>query len=167
MCNIDTIEDTLVEALPISIWEEGVKQAKRSTLRRFKTGAVVFHMKSGYIIGGGCSHIAEDNDINTTHAERHALRNTYGERNYGGNSKWGEYGILIVSLGRSGNFTYSSRPCLKCAKELDNDNIASVYWPERLNNGDWVVNCESPADLVFRAHANGVKINTYAKGMRI
>jgi tRNA(Arg) A34 adenosine deaminase TadA len=141
------------------------KQAHRSTLRTFKTGAVIFNHKTGEILGKGCSHHHEFSNVNTVHAERHALRESYGMRNYGNFHRPKDLSIVIVTLGRNGNFAYSSRPCVGCAQAMMN-NINSIYYAERTNDGGWVINGTTPGGLMSRAHQSKA-LARYARDARI
>ena len=137
-----------------------LNQAKRSTLGSFNTGAVIFNTKTLEIIGKGCSHYADWSTLPTVHAEEHAIKSCHIKR------RRNSYSILIVCIGRAGNLTYSSRPCVSCAKRLHKVGIEFVYYPERLNDGEWIINVESPFSLLERVHENRQRMR-YAKDMRI
>jgi deoxycytidylate deaminase len=155
----------LEESLPIELWEAAEKQAKRSTLNKFKTGAVIFD-KDMNIIGRGCSHDKDGHYLPTVHAEYEALRDSYGARNYGEQRVIGQ-GIVIVSINKAKNYTYSSRPCLRCAAELHLGNIRYVYYAERLNDGEWIINVDSPVGLLNRAEQSGLRAARFAREMKI
>ncbi len=140
LCGVDT--DLLQDALPMATWEEAVKQANRSPLMTFKTGAVIF-TKDHDIISKGVSHVAmyQSYPGRSLHAEDHAIRQLKETNS--------NRGILIVTLGRAGNFTYSSRPCFNCSTRISINEIDWVYFLEKTNEGEWVVNCET-ADSLFR-----------------
>lgn len=107
--------------LPPGIWDRAIKQARRSNMKTFRTGAVVFD-KHGRVLGQGCSFHG-DGPRERTHAEQHAL-----------SRMWPALPelrakVLVVTLGKAGNFTYSSRPCGFCVNMLRHFNIESVIYP--------------------------------------
>lgn len=162
---MDTLQTVLEAELPLELWEAASKQAHRSGLGHFKTGAIVFD-KNYKIVGRGCSHYAVHSTLPTVHAEEHALKDSYGARNYGDYKKGQPFSIVIVCLNKSGNFSHSSRPCVSCATRLNTSGVKFVYYAERQNSGEWIVNIESPRELVYRTVSN--KSNSqYAKDMRI
>jgi deoxycytidylate deaminase len=152
-----------LDALPFDMWKQVYKQAERSTLDSFRTGAIIFDSKTLEVIGRGCSHHSEWTTITSVHAEDHALKESKHKRD---ESKYGIFSVLILTIGKAGNPTYSSRPCINCADRLYGEMISFIYYPERLTDGNWIINCESSYDLKLRADnsANGAM---YAKDMRI
>lgn len=149
----------LEEVLPIRIWEEAESQAKRSTLKNFKTGAVIFSKKDYFIISRGCSHIPIGNHMKSIHAEYHALQSYINKPN---NS-----GILIVCIGKAGNFAFSSRPCSACVEQIDRSGIETIYYAERMNDDTWICNAESPKELITRSNNSQKNYRNYAKEMRV
>lgn len=145
--------------LDLDICGGALNQASRSNLGSFNTGAVIFNSKTLDIIGKGCSHYADWSVLPTVHAEEHALKNSYLR-------KYQSYSIFIVCVGRAGNLTYSSRPCISCAKRLKKANIEYVYYPEKFNNGKLVINIDTPKSLLKRVTENRDRME-YARDMRI
>lgn len=147
----------LTEAAPMSIWEEATKQARRSTHKRHRTGAVIF--KSGKrpeIFAKGCSY---DHDggmvIASVHAEHEAISNL--PRDYDSDT------ICIVTLTKGNNFAKNSRPCLSCARQLVGI-VKEVIYCEMMNDGFWVVNQETIDSLLNRTDAQWSK---YARKMAL
>lgn len=124
---------------PLSIWDEAVKQAQRSTHNRHRTGAVICTF-GGLIKARGCSHKHNGGlKINSIHAERHALRNYH---------EWAmPRDCIIVTLTRVGNFANCSRPCVECASALQGRNLRAIY-AERTNDGGWAIRDVNNADLL-------------------
>lgn len=159
--------ENLFEALPeAELLDLTIKQAKRSTLRNFKTGAVIFNYKTGEVLGKGCSHQVGSDIYSSNHAEYAALCDSYGERNHRYNYSR-HNAVLVVCLGRALNIAMCSRPCLKCTKHLQVASIELVYYPERLNNGEYVMNIETPRELLGRAETSNIRVRRFAKAMRI
>lgn len=140
------------------LWEIAFSQAQRSTLKAFKTGAVVFDRK-GNIIGKGCSHIAINSRGKSTHAEEHAIHNA--------GKHIEQAKVLIVTIGRSGNPAFSSRPCFTCVRMMKKYLISEIIYPERLNDGTWIINKESPTEMWNRSLTAQCKKSLYAREMRI
>jgi deoxycytidylate deaminase len=145
------------ESFPIELWEEAYKQAKRSTLGSFKTGAVIFN-RDFNIVSKGCSHHRAWSPKPTVHAEEHALKELSGFT--------GKPNILIVTIGRSGNPAWSSKPCVSCATMLCNHYFDDIIWPERNNMGEWTINIESSAGLSGRIARSEIRLRGYARDMR-
>lgn len=127
------------------------KQAERSNLRVFRTGAVIVD-KNNQILGKGCSH--KSSHSRAIHAEEHALR---GSR--------GGYMAVIVTLARNGNMAYSSKPCVSCVQRLHSAGIEKVMYYERDNSGEWSIT-EHSVDVLF-SRARGIHPTQYAKSMRV
>jgi deoxycytidylate deaminase len=143
------------------IWSAAIKQAKRSTFTRFKTGAVIFDNKSGEICSSGCSHDRIDSLVstNSVHAEIDASKKVYGP--LCGKS------ILILTLNQSGRIARSSRPCYSCASLMARRELDYIYYPERLNDGSWILNKET-ADLLYnKGIESGATYSKYASKMRL
>ena len=143
------------------IWSAAVKQANRSTFIKFKTGAVIFDNKTGEIVSSGCSHDRIDSLVstNSVHAEIDATKKVYG--NLTGKS------ILILTLNQSGRIARSSRPCYSCASLMARREIDFVYYPERLNDGSWILNKESAYLLDNKGMESGLTYSKYASKMRL
>lgn len=149
------------ETLSDEIWTLAEKQARRSTLHTFKTGAVIFDDGLN-IVSRGTSHHPETSP-HTKHAEVHALEdlppNTTGNLN-----------ILVVTLGKNGNFAYSSCPCVKCAFRLFSKGIRYVFYAERkVHDTEFFLNMEFARELTERSESRAVSLRRviYAREMRI
>jgi pyrimidine deaminase RibD-like protein len=159
------LQDKLVQACPLEYWKLAEKQAKRSTLATFKTGCVIFDYKNDIVVGKGCSHHKEGIKTPTFHAETHALDESYGLRKAVDNPyRWTNLAAIIVTLGRK-NWAYSSRPCASCATRMLGA-VSIVHYAERLNDGTWEVNSESPTHLIRRGY-DSVNLQSYAREQRI
>jgi len=143
------------------IWKAAAKQSSRSTFARFKTGAVIFDNKTAEIIAAGCSNDRIDSLVstNSVHAEADALQKIYG--NLSG------YSILVLTLNQSGRVATSSRPCYSCAASLARREIDYIYYPEKLNDGSWVLNKESSLYLYNKGMESGATFSKYASKMRV
>ena len=155
--------DFLEDVLPEHIWLEAEKQANRSTLKNYRTGAVIFTKKDFTILARGCSHIPNNGNVMSTHAEDHALDSFRKEYGYGRR----QIGILVVCINKADNYAFSARPCAACAEQLALNDIETVYYAERINDGTWVCNVESPQELVDRTDKSRTSYRKYAKEMRI
>lgn len=132
----------LRQALPLEVWAEAERQARRSPLLKFRTGAVLWTPGNG-VISTGTSHHTEQamSRVSSMHAEHHALRRA-------SNAAGAE--IVVVAIGAPGNWTHSACPCYSCARMLLARNIAMVHYA--LWNGRvWQVISETPARLLSRA----------------
>lgn len=134
--------DALLEYYaPLYAWELAEKQARRSQIRRHRTGAVIF-AGNGFILSKGCSHSHSGGlSVRSVHAEMHALGKLpkghfNGER------------CLVVSLTRCDNYATSSRPCVRCAQALKRKGVLVVIYAEKANDGTWCVNGRTPQDLL-------------------
>ena len=141
--------DNLIKAtLSKGILDVAVKQANRSTIESFKTGAVLFD-KNKNIVEAGCSHVPLYTwlkDKRSVHAEDDVLDKIVhiGDRS--------SLSMLVYTIGRSGNHTYSSKPCKICAERLRNSDISNLYYLEKCNDGSWTLNEESPHQLIERSN---------------
>lgn len=102
------------------------KIAKRSDIRRHKTGAIIVNNYSKEIVSNGWSHVPHyklHSGKRSLHAEMHALSRA---RHL---DLWnGPYYIYIVTVaGRSGNIV-GAKPCLDCAIALQAAGIAGAYY---------------------------------------
>lgn len=152
----------LEDVLPEFVWIEAEKQAYRSTLKNYRTGAVIFHKKDMTILARGCSHVPQSENVMSVHAEGHALDNFNKE--YSGSF---QTGILVVCINKADNYAFSARPCAHCADRLRVGGINTVYYAERINDGTWICNIESPKELVDRTDKSRTSYAKYAKEMRI
>lgn len=152
-----------IDVLPKHIVDEVYKQAERSTLKTFKTGAVLFNSTNGEIMGKGCSHHTEDfipTNTHTVHAEVHSLK----KADWKGKGAWN---MLVLSVGKQGNPAYSSKPCYSCANIMATYGVEMVYYPERLNDGSWIMNLVTPQELIELAENSDIRQEFYAKDMRL
>lgn len=148
-------ENNLIKtALNDEIFEAVVKSANRSTIKSFRTGAVIFD-KDMNIISKGCSHTPfgkAANNKRSNHAEDHALDLISHIKDKSNLS------IVIYTLNRKGqNPATSSRPCRDCAERLASANLMEVFYLERDNSGNWLLNQEKPDNIVARTHRRGRK----------
>ncbi len=142
--------------LPESIWEQAEQQAERSTLRRFRTGAIL--VDGQRVVGRGCSHITSRKLARqSVHAEQHALSGVYDTDGLT---------CVIVTLNRSGNWAWSSKPCAFCTHLMYNAGIERVIYGERDNTGSWTINAEDLESLIKRASVADICAE-YAKSMRV
>lgn len=151
------LDKVLQEALPARYWEKAEKAAKRSTLNRHRTGAVIFSKNDG-VISDGCSHHCENAIHPSTHAEADAISRAYN--NIRGAS------IVIVTLTKGNNYARSSRPCLKCLLHMDKVGLGFIVYAECQNDGEWAVNTETPLEMITRNSYSWVRRGAYAKDMR-
>lgn len=159
MNNYKEFRRTLEEALPLNLWDECAKVARRSTLARHQTGAILFNRVYG-IISKGCSHHSGIfRDRPSVHAEAHAIREAKGFAS--------GMNLLIVTLTKPGNFAYSSRPCIKCLLHANKIGIQEIIYAERLNDLSWVVNQEKPSEMIERASRSWNRLDSFAKEMRL
>lgn len=128
---------------PLAVWAEAEKQAQRSPLLRFRTGAVIFDSRDGRIASRGCSHSHDGGRaIGSIHAEHHALENLFGDESL-------ILSCAVVTLTRNDNWARSSRPCGSCCSLLIRAAVREVAYA-REDLGTWVVDCESPIALLDR-----------------
>lgn len=158
MHNFKEFRNTLNEALPLFVWDETEKCAKRSTLGRHRTGALIFN-RDYEAIGKGCSHHSAHNNRPSIHAEEHAIFEANGVAR--GNN------IVIVTVTRGENYARSSRPCMKCLLHMNKVGIGEIIYAERLNTGDWIINQETPIEMMDRAARSYNRLDSFAKDMRV
>lgn len=152
--------ENAISVLPEGIWEEANKQARRSTLKNFKTGAVIFHPKTGEILSKGCSHTKHGaSSLASVHAEVHCIENHH--------KYMSPYVMFILSIGKAKNPAFSSKPCSSCTRKLSTWGAEVVYYLERLNNGLWIMNIKTPYELLTEADDSQYRIEFYAKDMRL
>ena len=103
--------------------DETIKIAKRSSLYKFKTGAMI--VKDDEIVSRGWSHRSETirHSYLTVHAELHAVMRGIREDIDGGT-------IYVVTMSRVGNIT-SARPCSECARLLKDSGVTDVIYSHR------------------------------------
>lgn len=154
--------DLVTKQFSGKIFEEAYKQAERSTLRNFKTGAVVFMGEDIYL--KGCSHTILDpfEPLASVHAEAHCIQ--LARKLFVKNQP---LDMFVLAIGKTGNPAFSSKPCLSCVRNLDVIPVRYVYYLERLNSGQWILNVKSPIDLLSEAETSELRLDRYAKNMRI
>lgn len=103
------------------MWEDALKAAKRSTIKRFKTGAAIYD-KNGHLLATGCSHVPEQSLSSTPwskHAEHDAIHRA-------GPAIRDAHSIVIATLSKKGNVT-SALPCESCARLIGNTSIQEIH----------------------------------------
>lgn len=116
-----------------SLIHEALKVAARSSLYKYKTGAII--VRDNKIISRGWSHYS-DRTFQTylsVHAELHAVMRAAGEDLSGCT-------IYVVTLSFAGNVT-TGRPCAECARILKDAGVVDVIYSdkfgyERINLND-------------------------------
>lgn len=132
----------LQELAPKDVWNQVIKQAKRSPMIRFRAGAVIYDPKAKKIISTGCAYPSTSNSFvrKSVHAECHALSRGRPS-DFAGN--W----ALIYTIGRNGSSTWSSRPCISCARRLYAMEVERAVYAERTPTG-WIMRSDSIKELV-------------------
>lgn len=109
-------------------FNDALKAAKRSTIRKFQTGAAIYD-RHGNLLATGCSHVPEFRLCSTPwsrHAESDALRRCHNLND--------AHTIVIATISRkSGNVT-SGKPCPACAKELSRTPIRDIVYTQRIED---------------------------------
>ena len=147
----------LAQHAPLDIWRLAEKQANRSVLKLFKTGAIIFD-SYGKVVSKGCSHMKENwAPRPNIHAEQDALLKS---GNVSGMT------CLIVTINKSGNHACSSKPCAFCTHIMHKAGIGRVIYAERTNDGEWSVNDETLDNLILRVDCDMIH-ETYTKQMRL
>lgn len=146
----------LARALPLHIWEQAAKQAKRGHVNHFCAGAAIFRDET--FVARGCSHISLHSSV---HAECNALGNLPRNLTEGAD-------IAIVTIYMpTGSWSFSSRPCGRCARQLHARGIRFAHYAARDEAGIWSVRAESVAELAEIAERDVDDFNGYANRMRI
>lgn len=104
-----------------------IRIAERSSMRRFKTGAVIVS-KDGKVLAVGWSHMATRSmqEYHSMHAECHAIIRARATRKVLKGST-----IYIATLsGKSGSAT-SAKPCLPCLTLIESVGIREIIYTER------------------------------------
>jgi len=125
------------------------KAAKRSPLKLFQTGAVIYNKENFEIVCYGTSHNpieSRGDGKRSVHAEDDALNKIRHIEDKSG------LGIFIYTISRkSGNMAGSSRPCNGCATRLQKEKIHEVTYLERCNDNSWALNREQPKNLIVQS----------------
>ncbi len=152
------VHKALVEVTSPEIVALALKEARRSPMRRFKNGAVIYDKITKKIISSGCSYDSDPGyqKVATIHAEMDAIRKT--DKN--GLLYWD---CLVIALNKTGNATYSSCPCITCASLLSDCRVRNIIYHQQLNDGSWVVMREWPAGLLNRANEVNGKFARHQK----
>lgn len=144
MRTIQPNKDLLQAALPLAIWKEAEKQAQRSPLFRFRTGAAIWHPSNGIVSTGAAHHTNQMlSSTASVHAEHHALQRA--------SSVKGSH-IAVVTISNCSSWAHSACPCYSCAKMLEGRGIAEVHYA-LWSQGKWTVVSERPSDLLERAES--------------
>lgn len=104
---------------------KAIKVAKRSTIKRFKTGAVIVD-RNGAIVSLGWSHMTDRRmaQYYSMHAELHAILRAEKSRLKGATM------YVATIVGKSGNVT-SAKPCPACEGVIASVGIKDVVFTER------------------------------------
>jgi deoxycytidylate deaminase len=148
--------DILTDAAPAKIWKIAISEAERSPMQGYRTGAVLID-KNGEVLVKGCSYPSLNTKMNSTHAERHCLAQAQ-------HIDLREATCLIYTKSRrSSGASWTSRPCLNCAKALVKRGVKTAIYPVRdVNSGLWRLEEDRMMD-VFQTTAVG---NTFfARGL--
>lgn len=117
---------------PLGAWWAAEKEAARSPLEKFRTGAVIIDTV-GTVYAKGCSYADYGGGfMASVHAEHHALKRFRCPSPSTAT-------CVIVTLTRAGNYATSSAPCVSCIRKLEEAGIGRVTWAEKVNDGSWVV----------------------------
>lgn len=130
----------LANYAPLAAWERTQRQAQRSPMGYYRTGAVLIDQR-GEIIAMGCSHPSPDGQMASTHAERHCLgqaANVDLRR---------ALCLLYTRSSRSGGCAWTSRPCHNCAWALAKRGVQAAIYPRRTETGLWTIEVDGLADI--------------------
>lgn len=148
-------EKLIRDCLGYSIFKYADSNARRSTIKSYKTGAVIFNEKTHGVEAVGTSHLP----LNFRYDDsENAKRSIHAEDDVLDNIRYFEdksiFSIFIYTLNWSGtNHATSSRPCPPCAERLLRAGLSHIYYVERDNCGNWNMNREEPARLVERTRS--------------
>jgi deoxycytidylate deaminase len=112
----------------IAIFEVAINAAKRSSIRKFKTGAAIYDSR-WRLLSIGWSHVPEgtlDRTPWSKHAELHAWERAASFQD-------SAFIIVIATLTAKGNITCGA-PCSACAMMLAATPINKIYYTQRFNN---------------------------------
>lgn len=134
-------EELLERYAPLEAWEEARRQAERSPMGYYGTGAVLLDRSGGRIVAG-CAHPSPDGGMVSTHAERHCLRQaSYLDLR--------DAVCLIYTVSsRSGGCAWTSKPCLHCARALVKRGVRRALYPRRTSSGRWLIEEDDMQDAL-------------------
>ena len=143
-------EKLIRDCLGYSIFKHADSNARRSTMKSFKTGAVIFNEKTHGVEAVGTSHVP----LNFRYDDsENAKRSIHAEDDVLDNIRYFEdksiFSIFIYTLNWSGtNHATSSRPCPPCAERLLRAGLSHIYYVERDNVGGWQLIRQTPRNLI-------------------
>lgn len=109
------------------LFEDAIKAAERSSVRRHKTGAAVYDSNMN-LLAIGWSHVPEGKLVSTPwskHAENHALARAHG--------KGVPHTIVIATLTKAGNVTKGD-PCSSCAAQIKRAGIKRIFYTQQASS---------------------------------
>lgn len=148
--------DILSRHAPEKAWGTALSEAIRSPMQGYQTGAVIIS-SGGDIISKGCSHPSLGGQMNSVHAERHALI----EARHCDLRE--SICVIYTRSSRSGGSPWTSRPCISCAKALVKRGVRKAIYPVRdQKTGLWRVEVDEMRDVM-----NGVSTKNafFARGL--
>lgn len=134
-------DSLLSDWAPLRAWEEARRQAARSPMGYYGTGAVLLS-RAGKILSAGCAHPSPDGRMVSTHAERHCLRQVPHR------DLRGSLCLVYTRSLRSGGCAWTSRPCLHCARALVKRGVSAAIYPVRGENGLWSIAEDKMTDVL-------------------
>lgn len=105
-------------------FDDAIRAARRSSVRRFKTGAAIYDFR-GNLLAIGWSHPSAERWTATPfsmHAEHHAIARLVP----GADPR----AIVIATISKKGNITVG-RPCADCARLILRAGIGEVTYTQR------------------------------------
>lgn len=126
---------------PAEAWLEAIRQATRSPMGYYGTGAVLLDRSGGHLFSG-CAHPSPDGRMASTHAERHCLRQA-------SHLDLREALCLVYTRSsRSGGCAWTSRPCFHCARALVKRGVRRALYPRRREDGSWSIEEDDMCDIL-------------------
>jgi tRNA(Arg) A34 adenosine deaminase TadA len=148
--------ELLANYAPLSAWRQAQRQAQRSPMGYYRTGAVLIDHR-GEIISMGCSHPSPDGQMASTHAERHCLGQAANS------DLRRSLCLLYTRSARSGGCAWTSRPCYNCAWALAKRGVQAAIYPRRTESGLWTIEVDRLDDL--SAPAKGRRRQRFARAL--
>jgi len=154
----ESLPAEITEFAPQAVWEEAIKQALRSPLRRFKVGCSLFDPDTGRILSRGCAHqtLTSRSPTMTTHAEQHAIYQAKHVVDLQGS--WAVVTVLSAKL----RHAFSSQPCACCVTTMAAAGVEGVLFCERTKTG-MVVRSYTIAELSVQAKKKELEATTNNK----